>query len=121
MREYLLPILIGANIPLYWLFWKTYFKSWDGFVECLRLCMTPDIINAFRGEGGEARVSHFTLLWFLFSCAAAPLAEWGLIMKFCYSDWPPVAGRRGGGTIASCVLASNLTGRQARENSVPGH
>ena len=84
-KLWLLGILAVANIPVYWLFWKAFFKSWSDFAECLRFWLTPNIISMFRGEYWEDRHAEFKLLWFVLTCAAAPLAEWGLLMKFVFS------------------------------------
>jgi len=85
MKLWLLGVLAVANAPVYWLFYKGFFKDRHELGRCLKFWVTPNIVSLFRGEYWEDRAAEFKLLWFILSCAAAPLAEWGLIMKFFFS------------------------------------
>ncbi len=85
MKDWLLPILFAANAPMYWLYWKSFFGSWDKFGQCVKFWLTPNIISMFRGQYWEDRGAEMRLVWFVIACVVTPLVEWGLIQKIFYS------------------------------------
>ena len=82
MNTTVLGVLIVVNIPVYYLFWKWLFGSWEEFWECLRFWLTPDIISAFRGEYFEDFWSEMKLAWWLLVCAFAVGVEYFIIARF---------------------------------------
>ena len=79
MNITILVILIVVNAPLYYLFWRWIFKCWEGFMECVRFWLTPDIVSMFRGEYGQDWVSELKLGWWIFVSAAAVALEYAAI------------------------------------------
>jgi hypothetical protein len=45
-----LVILIILNTPLYFLYGKIFFKTWDDFGEAISYLITPWIITTLQGE-----------------------------------------------------------------------
>ena len=49
----ILAASIGVGLLVAGLLFRAFFDDWDGFWECVRYYLTPDIISLFRGEWGE--------------------------------------------------------------------
>lgn len=82
LNPVILTILIVVNIPLYYFSWKWIFKCWEGFWECVRFWLTPDIVSMFRGEYGQDWFSELKLGWWIFLCVAAVAIEYAAIHHF---------------------------------------
>jgi len=72
-------ILAAANIPLYYLLGRLIFRDWQGFWECVKYWLTPDIISAFRGDYFEDWTSELKLFLWLIVCGVCVAAEGVLI------------------------------------------
>ncbi len=68
-------ILIGANVPVYWLIGWVIFGNWGEFRECIRYLLTPDIISLFRGERGEDWWAEMKLAYWVVLCGCAVYLE----------------------------------------------
>lgn len=49
----ILAASIAVGLLVAGLLFQAFFGDWDGFKECVRYYLTPDIISMFRGEWGE--------------------------------------------------------------------
>lgn len=65
------PILAILNIPLYLWLGKWIFGDWDGFWECIRFWLIPDLWSLFRGEWLEDQWAQMKLGFFVVLCAGA--------------------------------------------------
>lgn len=74
-------ILVVANIPLYVLLGRVFFKDWTDFFTCLEFWVTPDLTSAFRGEYWDDRWGTWKLAFWLGSCVASVLVEAALIQR----------------------------------------
>ena len=73
--------LIVVNIPSYLLLGKVFFGGWEGFLECVRYGITPDIVSLFRGEYWEDKAASWKLFLYFAGCAALVFCEYKLISK----------------------------------------
>lgn len=69
-------VLILANTPVYLLFGKAVFDDWDGFVECVKYWLMPDIISWLNGEGVDDWWAELKLWWWLAGCAVVVVGKW---------------------------------------------
>ena len=76
-----LAFLIVVNTPLYLLLGKLLFKDWSGFIQALRLGLTPNIISLFRGEWTEDVIAEFKLGLFFLISGSAVYGEYMLTLK----------------------------------------
>lgn len=53
-------IAVGAVMA--GILFRVFFDGFVEFVDCLRLCFTPEIISAFRGEWYESNWAYVKLL-----------------------------------------------------------
>ena len=49
----ILAVSIAVGLLVAGLLFRAFFDDWDGFMECVRYYLTPEIISIFRGEWGE--------------------------------------------------------------------
>lgn len=54
-----LSILAGATVAA--LLFRAFFDDWNGFWNCVRFWLTPDIFSLFRGEWVEDRWAEVKL------------------------------------------------------------
>jgi len=78
----LLVILIIANAPVYYWFWRMVFGDWQTFVDCVRLWLTPNIVSVFRGETEDDWLSTMKLWWWLLLCGFVVALEYTVIDRF---------------------------------------
>lgn len=82
MDEWYWAILIAANTPLYVLIGWIVFDGWEGFLECVRFWLTPDIFSALRGEYVDDIWGELKLFYFLILCAGLVFAEHILLTRY---------------------------------------
>jgi hypothetical protein len=58
-------------LPLYYVFWKMFFGSWDNFLESLRYWFQPDWLSVLRGEYTDDFYASLKMLIFLLLCAGS--------------------------------------------------
>lgn len=64
--ETVLPIIAGLLAAA--LLFKPFFGTLAEFGECLRYCLTPDVVSLFRGEWGEDTWAELKVgLWVVLS------------------------------------------------------
>lgn len=73
--------LVVLNIPSYLLLGKAFFGGWDGFLECVKYGLTPDIVSLFRGEYWEDKAASFKLALYLIACIVLVVCEYKLMTK----------------------------------------
>ena len=56
---------VAVCIPLYYLYWRFIFGSWDDFLEVLRYWFQPNLLSLFRGEFGEDFHATLKMSFFL--------------------------------------------------------
>jgi hypothetical protein len=78
----LFVVLIFLNIPLYWLLGKSFFGSWDGFLEALVSIFRSNLHAALSGSYEEHRIGRFTLLFYVLLCMATVAAEYHVVAKY---------------------------------------
>ncbi|MFT5326542.1 MAG: hypothetical protein ACI8P0_004418 [Planctomycetaceae bacterium] len=74
----IIPGAIAAILTLALLF-KPFFDNAEGFVECLRYSMTPDIFSWFNGEGVEDWWAEMKLSLWLICGGAAGYGAYAII------------------------------------------
>ncbi len=80
---FLLILSIGGAILAGWLAFGFFFEDSAEFWDCLRLYFTPEIINLFRGEWGDANGADLKLfLYFGFTLGCGWLIHAGLAKLF---------------------------------------
>ncbi|GJM19560.1 MAG: hypothetical protein DHS20C14_17730 [Phycisphaeraceae bacterium] len=75
-------ILIIVNAPVYLLFGKAVFGGWDGFGECVKYWLMPDVVSLFRGEWGEDFWAELKLVWWAAGCAVVVFGEWWVLTNY---------------------------------------
>jgi hypothetical protein len=58
-------------VPLYYLFWKFLFRSWDDFLDDLKYYYQPFWLSALRGEFGDDFYASLKLYFFLLLCGGS--------------------------------------------------
>lgn len=66
-HEYLTIFLYG--LPVLLIVGKLFFGSISGFLDCVRLALTPDVISLLRGEWGEDQWASVKVFVYLALCA----------------------------------------------------
>lgn len=75
-------ILVIANIPVYLLMGRGFFKDWWEFFEAIEYWFTPDIVSGMRGEWHDDRAATLKLLVWLALCIGAVVVEGVFINRF---------------------------------------
>ena len=52
-------------VPLYYVYWRFIFGSWDEFLDALRFWFTPNWLSLLRGELGDDLFAGAKMLFFL--------------------------------------------------------
>lgn len=60
-------IVVGVLMAI--ILFRLFFDDLSDFVDCLRLCFTPEIISALRGEWQESLWAYAKLLVYCGICA----------------------------------------------------
>ena len=69
-------VLIVANLPIYFMFGKLFFKDADEFGEAIYFWLKPDILSAFQGEFWEDMAAEFKLGLWVACCVGATCLEY---------------------------------------------
>jgi hypothetical protein len=77
-----LAVLLVLNLPIYWLLAKSFFGSWEGFLEAVVAIVVPDIVSAASGKYEDHRIGRFTLLLYLLVCVSTFAAEYHVVAKY---------------------------------------
>ena len=64
-------------VPLYYLFWKFIFGSWDDFLDALRYWFQPNWLSALRGEFGDDFYASLKMFFFLLLCGGSTFLVFG--------------------------------------------
>ncbi|MDO4879198.1 MAG: hypothetical protein Q3966_07930, partial [Neisseria sp.] len=65
---------IAASLITAALLYALFFEDWDEFTQCVKSCLTPDIISLFRGRHWEDWWAESKIiLWLLISGLAGML------------------------------------------------
>jgi len=75
-------ILALANIPVYLLLGRGFFKDRWEFFEAIEFWVTPDIVSGLRGEYHDDRAATLKLVVWLAACIASVVVEGALIQRF---------------------------------------
>lgn len=62
-------LLIGANLPVFWLVSKAFFKDLDDLGAAIGFWIRPDLFSAFAGEFWEDWWAELKLGAFLMVCS----------------------------------------------------
>ena len=61
---------------------KAFFDDWSDFFYSLRLSLTPDLINLFRGEYQDGQWADLKMWVYLFTTGGCGFGTYHLLLKY---------------------------------------
>jgi len=79
-------VLVLITIPIGFVIGWAVFESWDGFWECFKYALKPDIISWFQGEGLDDFFAEMRFAIWLIMCVGVTFGLHWIAQTYLFND-----------------------------------